>query len=507
MALAQYREKFWFPSGTLAADIPARVFLENDNVFAPLFTDATGTTPKPNPTRTDAQGFLDFWAEEGLYWLHIDTESFRITVGATETPATEGYVLARIADHNADTTDVHGIPDTSLLATQADLTGLATDAQVTAVADDLAAHEAATTTVHGIANTAALETTAGAQAKADAAENNAIATAATDATQKANQAETNAEQTAAAALDAHAADTTSVHGIADTSVLVTQADLSGYATSGDLATVANDLAAHEAATTNVHGIADTSVLETQAGAQAKADTAKTEAVNEANFWLNAHEADTTNVHGIADTATLETQAGAQAKADAAQAAAEATAAATYLPLTGGTVTGPLQVDDDLTVLGSLAVTGDSVGMARGVYKEADESYTNDTTLHADAELALPVTAGAVYLLTMFIHASGDTAGDINMDFTFPTGSAFIWTESGVSNGNSNNIGSIKYNPNTGSTASSVGLLTTGTAFTPSGTLRVGGTAGTLVFRWAQLTASGTPTVVRAGSVMTLLRIA
>lgn len=72
-------------------------------------------------------------------------------------------------------------------------------------------HEADTTDVHGIADTAALETQTGAQDKADAAQAAAEATAAADATSKANAAETaatTAAATAAAALYATIVDTT-----------------------------------------------------------------------------------------------------------------------------------------------------------------------------------------------------------------------------------------------------------------------------------------------------------
>jgi len=77
-------------------------------------------------------------------------------------------------------------------------------------------------------------------------------------------------------LTAHESDTTNIHGIADTSVLVTTTTLN----------------AHTDATVNVHGIADTSLLATQ---------------TYANDAVSTHSSDTTNVHGIADTNELATK--------------------------------------------------------------------------------------------------------------------------------------------------------------------------------------------------------
>lgn len=87
MALAQYTDTFWFPNGTPAANIAAGVFPKNSSIPATLYTDATGTTTMPNPTPTSGTGVLSFWAETGEYWVHLDTETFAVTVGMSQEQA------------------------------------------------------------------------------------------------------------------------------------------------------------------------------------------------------------------------------------------------------------------------------------------------------------------------------------------------------------------------------------------------------------------------------------
>lgn len=84
MALQRYSDKFWFPSGELAVGVPASIFPSDSNVLAPLFSDATGTTPLANPLPTGAGGVLTFWAEAGDYWLHISDWTFPISVGISQ---------------------------------------------------------------------------------------------------------------------------------------------------------------------------------------------------------------------------------------------------------------------------------------------------------------------------------------------------------------------------------------------------------------------------------------
>ena len=221
-----------------------------------------------------------------------DDPQFYLTVGQN------------LTNHQNDSTMVHGIVDTALLATTGDVNTAATGA-----ATALSAHEADTTNVHGIADTAALAT----KTYAD----DAVAAQALLTTTE---------------IGTHNSDTTNVHGIADTSLLATTGNVSTAKTeaitaAGEAADSA--LSSHNSETSNVHGINDTTVLVTQqqltdavngatvdqsalagvgldwnAGTEAFDIDSTVATKTYADDAVTTHNTDTTNVHGIADTSLL-----------------------------------------------------------------------------------------------------------------------------------------------------------------------------------------------------------
>ncbi len=100
MVLPLYSDVYWFPNGTLAANVPAVVFPDGVNAPASLFSDAAGTIPLPNPLPTDGVGLLTFYVAPGTYWIHIDTESFEVTIPAPATgpflPLSGGTVTGQL---------------------------------------------------------------------------------------------------------------------------------------------------------------------------------------------------------------------------------------------------------------------------------------------------------------------------------------------------------------------------------------------------------------------------
>jgi hypothetical protein len=278
--------------------------------------------------------------------------------------AAQTFATTAVTNHNNDTTGVHGIDDTSLLAKTADVTSEIS----TAVTN----HSNDTTGVHGIDDTAALAKTA------------------------------DVEVTVTNAVSSHSSDTTNIHGIDDTSVLATHdyvttavsnsavipSSLAGVGLDWNSSTEELDIDSTVATKsyadtavsdhnldTSVHGIADTTLLATTAQvATAKSEAIDAAAVASENYAdglavnydaagaasgaVTAHNNDTTSVHGIADTSKLVTT-------DAVST----------------TLDGNLTVEGDLTVNGTnFAASATSITIEDNMVQLAHQNAANTVDL-------------------------------------------------------------------------------------------------------------------------------
>ena len=219
--------------------------------------------------------------------------------------------FANIADSIADnidlhnvTTSVHGIANTALLATTANVATALTAAE-TFAGNAVTTHNADISDVHGIANTSELAT----KTYADSASSSTVSTHNSDTSDVhgiANTADLATKTYADTAVSTHNADTSEVHGISDTLALATKTyadtavethsndveNVHGITNTADLATKTyadTAVSTHSDDTLLVHGIDDTAALATKT----YADTA-----------VSTHQADTLDVHGISNTGNL-----------------------------------------------------------------------------------------------------------------------------------------------------------------------------------------------------------
>lgn len=156
-------------------------------------------------------------------------------------------------------------------------------------------------------------------------------------------------------------------------------------------------------------------------------------------------------------------------------------------------------------------------------KTGDETRTSTTTTTLDEHMFFTVEANAVYSWNGFLKYTADTAGDLVIDFTIPSGALGEWGGFGAgitpvsANGTptlQNNTQSssgymLRAETNDVSQARTYGGLGTSVGLTVIifGMLRVGSTGGTWGLEWAQGTSSATATTLYTDSYIALQRIA
>ena len=199
----------------------------------------------------------------GEIGFETDTNKFKMGNGSSNWVS-----LTYFANNSALTDLLTGSPEA--LNTLDEIAAAINDdpAFFTTIATNLSTHASDTTSIHGIADTAALATQTYVTDAISSVENaySTLAGAGIDWNANTDAFDIASTVATTANITDHNADTTSVHGIADTSVLATVTNVSTAQTAAET-TASGYVTTHNTATTNVHGIADTSILVTTTGTQ------------------------------------------------------------------------------------------------------------------------------------------------------------------------------------------------------------------------------------------------
>ncbi|MEV6800509.1 hypothetical protein AB0M91_19510 [Micromonospora rifamycinica] len=139
-------------------------------------------------------------------------------------------------------------------------------------------------------------------------------------------------------------------------------------------------------------------------------------------------------------------------------------------------------------------------------KTTDTSRISTVTLAADPDLTVPVIAGAVYLVNLYAPHTYNAAGDFKIGWTYPSGSTLPnWQARWRTTDGVETSGSFADITSTVAITSASGSLNQ--PVWAHGLLTIGALAGQFAFAWAQNTSNANATIVRAGAVLRLERIA
>jgi len=141
-------------------------------------------------------------------------------------------------------------------------------------------------------------------------------------------------------------------------------------------------------------------------------------------------------------------------------------------------------------------------------KPSDETVTSSTVFQADDHLLAPVGVNEVWWLQWVFIATGATAGDMKVQWTFPSAGFVSWQTIGFNDAGTltNSEQGIGTSPTSQFTLFLLGA-TTPIVRTVDMFYTGGANAGNVAAEWAQVTSSGTATTMRANSALWGMKLA
>ena len=170
-------------------------------------------------------------------------------------------------------------------------------------------------------------------------------------------------------------------------------------------------------------------------------------------------------------------------------------------------------DDGLNVLNPSANAGNGrylrlyrLGGSQVIEKTADQQITNSTVITADTKLTAPLAANATYLVSLRLQLLGQ--GGTGQGYKINVGFTGALTNGGAGGGvaSGNAVAAAVVNQQ-GTTFTQAAINQTNNDVFNVDYILVVGTAGQLTVAWAQNTGSANATIMKAGSTMTITRLA
>jgi hypothetical protein len=158
-----------------------------------------------------------------------------------------------------------------------------------------------------------------------------------------------------------------------------------------------------------------------------------------------------------------------------------------------------------------ALRADLLAINGFVRKTADESVTSSAVLQNDDHLSYSIGATGTYAVDVYLigTSAANAAGDLNVAFTFPTGTFYL-TSSGLdaslASGSSGTVQTLGGSITSGTAFASYGLSTTQTSIILHGTF-VATATGTLQLQWCQAVSNANASTLKAGSSMLVKQVA